>query len=449
MRRAAAGALLCLIAGWGWAELWPMRYDLPVGKKLVYNTASTTRFDRGQTGIMQSLEYWVVRRNPDSSFHLILRRTQSHYRETRDGRRTETSQTTDWAWCDILPKGGVAINTSLGDIDPGAILVPLPADTFSVRAGWGRYDFDRDERELFRLDNSDLSDSLWIFVITKQTPFDAVYEVTYRGEVQFDTRAGLPVRKDIQNLQGFGGRVTKATTTLGGVLPLDTVWLESFEPELMAMLKAESTASEFARGTGGEDGNAERNFARAESLLLQAHISLTDSSLMQELDRGIDGYRRLKAGSEPTRGGKAKKAIAVGSRAPEWRLTGYDGRRYALKDMRGKVVVLDFWYRGCPWCIRVMPQIRTVAERFRGQPVQILGMSTDRDTNDARLVIERMRLNYPSLRAVGIPEKYGVTGFPTMFVIDQKGTIRSIEIGYAPDAGEKLAKIVEGLLGTE
>ncbi len=47
----------------------------------------------------------------------------------------------------------------------------------------------------------------------------------------------------------------------------------------------------------------------------------------------------------------------VGHAAREWELKDLEGRPHALKDYRGKIVVLDFWYRNCIWCVRAMPQV--------------------------------------------------------------------------------------------
>jgi peroxiredoxin len=123
-----------------------------------------------------------------------------------------------------------------------------------------------------------------------------------------------------------------------------------------------------------------------------------------------------------------------------------DGKAHALTDYKGKVVVLDFWYRGCGWCMRAMPQVNQLAEDFKGQPVAVLGMCTDRDEKDARLVADKMKLTYPVLRAEGVPDKYKVQGFPTLVVIDQKGEVRDVHVGYSPALRDEVAKVIRGLL---
>ena len=123
--------------------------------------------------------------------------------------------------------------------------------------------------------------------------------------------------------------------------------------------------------------------------------------------------------------------------SPEWDTTDLAGSAVSLAGCRGKVLVLDFWYRGCGWCIRAMPQMKQVATHFQGRPVAVLGMNTDRDQADAQFVVDKLALNYPTLKAEGLPEKYGVRGFPTLLVIDQAGVVRRRSYRLLSCAGQK------------
>jgi thiol-disulfide isomerase/thioredoxin len=102
--------------------------------------------------------------------------------------------------------------------------------------------------------------------------------------------------------------------------------------------------------------------------------------------------------------------------------------------------------RGCGWCVRAMPQVRRLAERFANVPVVVLGMNTDDDAADAQLVIDALQLNYPTLKADGLPEKYEVRGFPTLLVLDQSGRVQDIRVGYSPTLFEDVAASIESLL---
>jgi thiol-disulfide isomerase/thioredoxin len=132
--------------------------------------------------------------------------------------------------------------------------------------------------------------------------------------------------------------------------------------------------------------------------------------------------------------------------SPDWEAVDFKGKTYSIKALQGKVVVLDFWYRGCGSCIRAMPQIKMVAEYFADQPVVVLGMNRDNDPADAEFVIEKMALNYPNLKAQGIAQKYGVLGYPTLIVIDQNGIIRRFHEGCSPQLRNDFIRTIEELL---
>jgi thiol-disulfide isomerase/thioredoxin len=143
---------------------------------------------------------------------------------------------------------------------------------------------------------------------------------------------------------------------------------------------------------------------------------------------------------------EAEEREAINKPAAQWETTDLEGKKHSLSDYRGKVVVLDFWYSGCVPCIKAMPEIEEIAEQFRGKPVVVLGMNTDMDEKDARSVVDKLKLNYPTLKAQGLIEKYNVQGFPTLVIVDQKGVIRGWHLGYPTNLQDEVSKTINGLL---
>jgi hypothetical protein len=78
--------------------------------------------------------------------------------------------------------------------------------------------------------------------------------------------------------------------------------------------------------------------------------------------------------------------------------------------------------------------------------VAIFGMNTDRNEEDARFVSEKMGLKYPTLKAIGLPEKFGVRGFPTLIVIDQQGKVHDLHVGYTPTLRQDIGRQIKALL---
>jgi thiol-disulfide isomerase/thioredoxin len=143
----------------------------------------------------------------------------------------------------------------------------------------------------------------------------------------------------------------------------------------------------------------------------------------------------------------SKKIAAVLNKpAADWTAKDLAGNEFSQKGLRGKVVVMDFWYRGCGWCMYAMPQVRQLADDYKDKPVVVLGMNTDRDEADAQFVIKEFDLKYPTLKATGIPEQFGVQGFPTMIIIDQQGVVRGFHVGYSPDLRKTVSRKIDELL---
>jgi hypothetical protein len=76
-------------------------------------------------------------------------------------------------------------------------------------------------------------------------------------------------------------------------------------------------------------------------------------------------------------------------------------------------------------------------------------VNTDAKEEDARRVVDKMGLNYPTLKAGDIPKDYKVEIFPTLIVIDQEGVVREIHLGYSETLREEISRVVDGLLNAK
>ena len=206
----------------------------------------------------------------------------------------------------------------------------------------------------------------------------------------------------------------------------------------------------FRPGQGEPRSAASKDADHVKDLLSQAVTTLKDAKealklpiLREQIDAQLKNHERM--GSYYTEEAKNRAAV-LGKPAATWETKDLEGKTHSLEGYKGKVVILDFWYRGCGWCIRAMPQMKELAQDFKGQPVAVLGMNTDREEKDAKFVVDEMGLNYPVLKAEGLPEKYRVRGFPTLIIVDQAGKLADIHVGYSATLREEVAKSVKKLL---
>ncbi len=125
----------------------------------------------------------------------------------------------------------------------------------------------------------------------------------------------------------------------------------------------------------------------------------------------------------------------VGRAAPQFTLQDLDGKNVSLSSFKGKVVVLDFWATWCPPCRQEIPHFIDLQNKYGKKNFTFLGVSVDQDgPSVVKTFVAKNGMNYPQLMATQqVVMNYGkIDGIPTTFVIDKKGVIRNVFVGYHP-----------------
>jgi cytochrome c biogenesis protein CcmG/thiol:disulfide interchange protein DsbE len=116
------------------------------------------------------------------------------------------------------------------------------------------------------------------------------------------------------------------------------------------------------------------------------------------------------------------------------------GSEVSLDDLRGRIVVLNFWASWCEPCEREAPILNEVAQRYRDSDarVVVLGLNVQDLSDEARAFARQFGLAYPSLRQGGDQayRDYELTGLPETFVIDPRGRIALKLVGEITDAAQ-------------
>jgi cytochrome c biogenesis protein CcmG/thiol:disulfide interchange protein DsbE len=132
--------------------------------------------------------------------------------------------------------------------------------------------------------------------------------------------------------------------------------------------------------------------------------------------------------------------------APSFAVTDLEGRRLALADFKGKVVLVDFWATWCEPCRVEIPAFVSLQSRYGPQGLQIVGISLDDDSTPVREFYARYHMNYPvALGSAALAEQFGgILGLPVAFLIDRGGRIRVKHVGQTEAA--VFEKDIQGLL---
>ena len=124
-----------------------------------------------------------------------------------------------------------------------------------------------------------------------------------------------------------------------------------------------------------------------------------------------------------------------------------------LEQLKGKVVLLDFWTYGCINCMHMMPVLNHLEEKY-GDALAIIGVhsakfANEGDTSNIRQVIERYGLKHPVINdkdftVWGAYTPYGVNAWPTFVIIDPRGNMLAVQAGEIPE--EAFDKVIGGMI---
>jgi peroxiredoxin len=319
----------------------------------------------------------------------------------------------------------------------------MPTDAAEASKGWAS-NLDRDGQTYrYRL-VPPTKDGRCSVEEVRESPLDTACGVATKTVYTWDAERGLP--ETIRYASTYPDqRSVRGNLKLREVKTHDLAWSRKLAADAERYFAANAAYTRTFSGLNwnGTPVEIEAILEKAKLELKAALQTLEVPEFRQQVDEMLANHdRKAKYFVEEA---ERRKTI-LGQPAADWSTTDLAGKAHSLKDYRGKVVILDFWYRSCLFCVQAMPQIKEIAVQFKDQPVIVLGMNTDAKEEDAKLVMEKMGLNYPTLKATGLPEKYKVQSFPTLVIIDQEGIIRDIHVGYSATLKEEVAKSVEGLL---
>lgn len=143
------------------------------------------------------------------------------------------------------------------------------------------------------------------------------------------------------------------------------------------------------------------------------------------------------------------QGLQAGDPAPEFQFQNADGQAIALSDLRGKVVIVNFWATWCVWCNKEMPYIQQVYDEWQGKGLVLLAIDLGEDADVVAEFIQEQGIPFPVLldREGKVTIQYfkGMdASIPRTFFIDKDGILQYIQTG-AFSSKEEIESILSQL----
>lgn len=140
------------------------------------------------------------------------------------------------------------------------------------------------------------------------------------------------------------------------------------------------------------------------------------------------------------------KSELVGQPAKPFSVKDLDGNEWSLELLKGKIIVMNFWFVECKPCIAEMPDLNKLVEEYKGRDVVFLGFATNEETR-IRSFLEKQKFSYRIVPRSGqVAEAYGVTSFPTHIIVDAASKIVYVTSGLGPTTVSGLKAEIDKLL---
>ncbi len=160
----------------------------------------------------------------------------------------------------------------------------------------------------------------------------------------------------------------------------------------------------------------------------------------------------LPTGSEPAREEneiEATTLVKAGDMAPDFTVEMLDGSTVSLAELRGKVVLLNFWATWCPPCREELTHVqKEIIDRFAGQPFVFLPVSRGESRADVAAFREKTGYEFPmgldSARTVY--DRYASNYIPRNFLIDAEGKVVTATVGFEETEFEELIQTIRKTL---
>ena len=134
--------------------------------------------------------------------------------------------------------------------------------------------------------------------------------------------------------------------------------------------------------------------------------------------------------------------------APDFTLPARDGGEVRLSELKGQVVMINFWATWCGPCRQEIPLLQQIHAKYEPLGFTMLGVNVEPDSAAAQNWLKDMPVSFPIVfdRKSEVSSSFGVEAMPSSVLIDREGRVRHVHRGYKPGDEAVYADLVRGLV---
>lgn len=131
----------------------------------------------------------------------------------------------------------------------------------------------------------------------------------------------------------------------------------------------------------------------------------------------------------------------------DFTLRNVDGSTFDSSQLRGKIVLLEFWATWCPPCKMAIPEIQKLEERIKGRNIVIVTVAIDESYDTVKSFVKENSIAYTVLYDdADVNKKYNIRSVPTSVILDRQGNVVNTHMGFSPGYADIMMEELQRLL---
>jgi len=147
-------------------------------------------------------------------------------------------------------------------------------------------------------------------------------------------------------------------------------------------------------------------------------------------------------------GMNAHAAQVLSGKATDFTLKSRSGKNIKLSELRGQVVMINFWASWCGPCRQEMPLLEALYKKYHGLGFTLLGVNVEQDSSKANAYLRDVSVSFPILYDTknSVSKTYNISAMPSTVMVDRDGNMRYLHHGYKPGYEKEYEKQIKALI---